>query len=167
MELMEPYDRRIWRWWVMSYIISKSHDAIQIKSQDDDSESPSIATVNKELLCFYSPYYTAAIKGSFSECHKKVFTLRLSALQTQMFVEWLYIGRYEYVSPQNDDIHMCALYILADQTDIIALRRTIMARMRFCYRPMTPGLMVRTVSQLPGGSGLRRYLLEEAVAEQM
>ncbi|KAH0337350.1 hypothetical protein KCU81_g8113, partial [Aureobasidium melanogenum] len=169
MELMEFYDRRIWRWWVTSDIIGKSNDMIQIQSQEDGNEPPLSASVHKELLCFYSPYYTAAIKGRFSESRKDLFTLGLGASQTRLFVEWLYTGRCEH-NPWNqhgsDDI--CALYVFADQTDIIALRRTITTRLSSSVRrPVTPDELASLVSQLPGSSGLRRFLLEEAVSYRM
>ncbi|KAG9959158.1 hypothetical protein KCU61_g7685, partial [Aureobasidium melanogenum] len=166
MELMDTYDRRIWRWWVMSDIIGKSNDdKIKVQSQEDDSESPFCATVHKELLCFYSPYYTAAIKGHFSESHRDLFNLRLNASQTRLFVEWLYTGRFERIFMDATDMY--ALYLFADRTDIIALRRSIMDSLaRYLRRPTDPGDMGRLVSQLPSRSGLRRFLMEEALAER-
>lgn len=142
---------------------------IQIESQEDDIESSFCESVNKELLCFYSPYYTAAIKGGFSERHKDLFTLELTGTQTQLFVEWLYTGRCEYQPYKQftlDDLY--ALYVFADLTDIIALRRSIMTSLAksFCRRP-TPGDMGRLVSQLPSDSGLRVCLLEQVMAERM
>ncbi|KAI4740054.1 hypothetical protein E4T50_09519 [Aureobasidium sp. EXF-12298] len=166
MELMDTYDRRIWRWWVMSDIIGKSNDEkIKIQSQEDDSESPICATVHKELLCFYSPYYTAAIKGRFSESRKDLFTLGLSASQMRLFVEWLYTGCFE--RNFSEETNMYALYLFADQTNIIALRRSIMNSLTGRLFGLTsPGYMGRLVSQLPSRSGLRRFLLEEALAER-
>ncbi|KAG9568538.1 hypothetical protein KCU71_g3053, partial [Aureobasidium melanogenum] len=166
MELMDTYDRRIWRWWVMSDIIGKSNDEkIKIQSQEDDSVSPFCATVHKELLCFYSPYYTAAIKGRFSESRKDLFTLGLSASQTRLFVEWLYTGRFERTFMDAADMYV--LYLFADQTDIIALRRSIIDSLVRRLRSLTdPGDMGRLVSQLPSRSGLRRFFLEEALAER-
>ncbi|KAG9587572.1 hypothetical protein KCU77_g6852, partial [Aureobasidium melanogenum] len=162
MELMDTYDRRIWR----CDIIGKSNDdKIKVQSQEDDSESPFCATVHKELLCFYSPYYTAAIKGHFSESHRDLFNLRLNASQTRLFVEWLYTGRFERIFMDATDMY--ALYLFADQTDIIALRRSIMDSLaRYLRRPTDPGDMGRLVSQLPSRSGLRRFLMDEALAER-
>ncbi|KAH0362977.1 hypothetical protein KCU65_g7751, partial [Aureobasidium melanogenum] len=168
MELMETYDRRIWRWWVMSDIICKSNDKIQLRSQEDGSKPPFCASVHKELLCFYSPYYTAAIKGHFSESRKDLFTLALSASQTRLFVEWLYTGRCEHnLWDQHGGDDLCALYVFADQTDIIALRRSIMDSLVRRLRSLkNPGDMGRLVSQLPSRSGLRLFFLEEALAER-
>ncbi|CAD0092308.1 unnamed protein product [Aureobasidium vineae] len=164
MDLMETYDKRIWR----CDIIGKSSEMIGIKSQDDDSSFNFCTTVHKELLCFYSPYYTAAMKGGFSERHKDIFTLELSGKQTKMFVKWLYTGCLEcYAWREDDNNDAYALYVFADQTDIIALRRTVMTCLATCLRrPATPGEMARLVSQFPEHSGLRRFLLDEAIADR-
>ncbi|KAG9675056.1 hypothetical protein KCV03_g2807, partial [Aureobasidium melanogenum] len=166
MELTDTYDRRIWRWWVMSDIIGKSNDEkIKIQSQEDDTKYPFCTTVHKELLCFFSPYYTAAIKGRFSESRTDLFTLRISASQTRLFVEWLYTGRFERTFMDATDMYV--LYLFADQTDIIALRRSIIdSLVRHLRSPRDPGDMGRLVSQLPSRSGLRRFFLEEALAER-
>lgn len=140
---------------------------IQIKSQKDDSGSEFRADVHKELLCFYSPYYTAAIKGKFSESRNESFTLELDHKQTQMLIQWLYTGLCDpepWHHVKNNEAY--GLYIFADQTDIIALRRSIMTCVRRDLRgPATPSDMAELVSQLPDGSGLRLYLMEEAVKE--
>lgn len=63
---------------------------------------------------------------------------------------------------------MYALYLFADQTDIIALRRSVMTALARRLRSRTkPADMGRLISQLPSCSGLRRFLLEEAIAERM
>lgn len=140
---------------------------IQVKSLKDDNGFEFCADVHKELLCFYSPYYAAAMKGQFAESRQNSFTLELDHRQTQVFVEWLYTGRVEvefWRGKHNDDLH--ALYIFADQTDIIALRRSIMSCLASAGRvPPTGRDMASLVSQLPDSSGLRLFLLEEAQAE--
>jgi hypothetical protein len=108
------------------------------------------------------------MKGEFSESCQESFTLELNHRQTQLFVEWLYTGRSEidfcWIGKERDDIN--ALYVFADQTDIIALRRSIMTSLvSIALSPATPKVMARLVSQLPNSSGLRLYLLEQAVAE--
>jgi hypothetical protein len=140
---------------------------IQIKSQKDDSGSEFCADVHKELLCFYSPYYTAAIKGGFCESHQESFTLELDCVQTRIFVDWLYTGRCDTDPWQEiDDSDMHTLYIFADKTDIIAFRRSIMTSIVALARtPAAPEELVNVVSVLPDDSGLRLFLLEEAVAE--
>jgi hypothetical protein len=61
---------------------------------------------------------------------------------------------------------MNALYVFADQTDMIAFRRSIMTCLITAGRAApTPSEMAKVVSQLPDNSGLRLYLMEEAVDE--
>jgi len=140
---------------------------ITIKSQKGDSSPEFSAGVHKELLCFYSPYYAAAMKGQFAESRQDSFTLELNHRQTQLFVEWLYTGRVEveyWRGEHNDDLH--TLYVFADQTDIIALRRSIMSCLATSGRvPPTGRDVARLVSQVPDSSGLRLFLLEEAKVE--
>ena len=140
---------------------------IQVKSQKDDSGPEFCTGVHKELLCFYSPYYAAAMKGQFAESRQDSFTLELNHRQTQLFVEWLYTGRFEvefWRGKHNDDLH--TLYVFADQTDIIALRRSIMTCLATAGRVPPAGCnMASLVSQLPDSSGLRLFLLEEAQTE--
>ncbi|THV82064.1 hypothetical protein D6D26_10288, partial [Aureobasidium pullulans] len=120
-------DARIWRWWTLPDIVGRSSEMIQIQSQGNDDDKLYRATVHKELLCFYSTYYTAAIKDQFSEAQKHLFTVELSYEQTRLFVTWLYSGRLEHQPDELiDEEDAYALYIFADQTDIIALRRTVM-----------------------------------------
>jgi hypothetical protein len=140
---------------------------IQIKSQKDDSGSEFCADVHKEFLCFYSPYYTAAIKGKFSESRSESFSLELDHTQTQLLVEWLYTGRCDHdLWQQVNNKNMHAFYIFADQTDMIAFRRSIVSCLITAGRaPPTPSDMAKVVSQLPDNSGLRLYLMEEAVGE--
>ena len=140
---------------------------ITVKSLKDDTGTVFSTDVHKELLCLYSPYYAAAIKGKFAESRQDSFTLELNEKRTQLFVEWLYTGRVEvefWRGTHNDDLH--ALYVFADQTDIIALRRSIMSYLAIAGRvPPTGRDMTRLVSQLPDSSGLRLFLLEEAQSE--
>ena len=81
----------------------------------------------EELLRYFSPYYTAAFKGGFSEANQGSTSFELTELQAELLIIWLYSGRIE------DDINysdVLDLYIFADMTkisrDITALRRNIM-----------------------------------------
>ncbi|THW51757.1 hypothetical protein D6D22_00618 [Aureobasidium pullulans] len=178
-------DARIWRWWTLPCvsiatvnmtradlcrdIVGRSSEMIQIQSQGNDDDKLYRATVHKELFCFYSTYYTAAIKGQFSEAQKHLFTVELSYEQTRLFVTWLYSGRLEHQPDELiDEEDAYALYIFADQTDIIALRRTVMT---FVTDSTAKSLREvyhcdfdKIIPQLPEQSQLRRFLLEEATA---
>ncbi|KAL2026835.1 hypothetical protein VTO58DRAFT_102815 [Aureobasidium pullulans] len=82
-----------------SYIISTSTDMIELRATNVDSHSefgvdgpntaPFKALVHKDLLCFYSPYYRAALKGEFAEAKQDFLTLDLPATQARRFVSWL------------------------------------------------------------------------------
>lgn len=177
-------DVRIWRWWTLPcvslvivntmytdfprVIIAKSSEMIELQSQGECDDEIFRATVHKELLCFYSTYYTAAIKGRFAEAEQDKFVLELNCEQTRFFVTWLYSGRLEH-HPDNglDSEDAYALYTFADQTNIIALRRTIMSflidsTLRWLREHHFPGDLEKVIPRFPDQSQLRRFLLEEA-----
>lgn len=150
-------------------IVGRSSEMMQIQSQGNDDDKLYRATVHKELVCFYSTYYTAAIKGQFSEFQKHSFIVELNYEQTRLFVTWLYSGRLEYHPDDGlDSEDVFALYIFADQTDIIALRRTVMSFLVDSsaehYREIHLSDLHKIVPQLPEQSQFRRFLLEEATA---
>ncbi|THX50537.1 hypothetical protein D6D06_07908 [Aureobasidium pullulans] len=81
----------------------------------------------------------------------------------------LYSGRLEYHPDDGlDSEDVFALYIFADQTDIIALRRTVISFLVDSsaqhYREIHLSDLHKIVPQLPEQSQLRRFLLEEATA---
>lgn len=80
--------------------------------------------IHEELLCFFSLYYTAALKGEFLEAHKESFDVDLSGDDLQRFAKWIYTGD---ASDSITDASNVRLYIFADQVDIMALRRTIIS----------------------------------------
>lgn len=69
------------------------------------------ATVHRELLCYYSPYYTAALKGGFAEAQTNTITVDLSDEETADLVSWLYSGQIisSYYSQLFD------VYVFADE----------------------------------------------------
>jgi hypothetical protein len=83
-----------------------------------------LQSVNKELLCYFSPYYHTALHGRFAEAHQKVFDVDLTGKQLHVFVNWVQTGRLELHSWDRED--RVKLYIFADFADILALRRQIM-----------------------------------------
>jgi hypothetical protein len=86
-------------------------------SNDGKLEVP----VHKELLCFFSSYYTAAPKGNFSEKQKNRFDVALSSERLKSFIAWLYTGNiHDNVCVEEGCLK---LYIFADLVDILALRR--------------------------------------------
>jgi hypothetical protein len=83
-----------------------------------------LQSINKELLCYFSPYYHAALHGRFAEARQKTFQVDLTGKQLQVFINWVHTGRLELHSWDRED--RVKLYIFADFVDILALRRQIM-----------------------------------------
>lgn len=99
--------------------MSKSSELMKLVSNDNTLVMP----VHKELLCFFSSYYDAALNGNFSEAQKNCFEVALSGYNLKSFTAWLYTGD---ILSEVDTIEIncfLELYVFADLVDIIALRR--------------------------------------------
>ena len=126
------------------------------------------ATVHRELLCYYSPYYTAALKGGFAEAQTNTITVDLSDEETADLVSWLYSGQIisSYYSQLFD------IYVFADEKKMLALRRSLMSKIVLCCNASHEdseaneinyfGLddMLPYIYRLPPSCGLFRYLAD-------
>jgi hypothetical protein len=109
-----------------------------------------LQSVNKELLCYFSPYYHAALHGRFAEAHQKIFDVDLTGKQLHVFVSWVQTGRLELHSWDRED--RVKLYIFADFADILALRRQIMTEPDRMEKYREVGVVI---SSLPSASPFR------------
>ncbi|KAI5211703.1 hypothetical protein E4T38_01137 [Aureobasidium subglaciale] len=113
-------------------IIASSPDMIQITqitSQRLNSEKkPFRAMIHRELSCYFSPYYTAALEGEFSEAQKDTITVNLDHDTAKDLVFWLYSG--QIIS--DISTYLFDLYVFADEKDMLALRRSVMPKIVHC-----------------------------------
>ncbi|KAI4852578.1 hypothetical protein E4T44_01394 [Aureobasidium sp. EXF-8845] len=115
------------------------------------------ALVHKPLLCHYSTYYNSAICGDFQEATRDHFTLELDELCANWFIRWLYSG--QLVDCDLEDLYH--LYIFADLTDILALRRAIMNRLIQVASLYLPNDEIALpLNQLPSSAPLYKFLVE-------
>ncbi|KAI4727166.1 hypothetical protein E4T49_05084 [Aureobasidium sp. EXF-10728] len=120
------------------------------------------AAVHKDLLCWFSTYYRAALKGGFSEATSQSLVLELNSECCYLLVSWLYTGRWAI-----SDLRwrfLFNLYVFADKTDMLALRRSIMTVVRTWRQDirMLPVLEHAAIAlkSLPSSSPLYRWLLD-------
>ncbi|THX83213.1 hypothetical protein D6D04_03081 [Aureobasidium pullulans] len=114
-------------------------------------------SVHKELLCFFSPYYEAALKGNFTEATTDSLQVDLTNRALKMFVRWIFTG--EVASPRCLS-HDFNLYIFADLVDIVALRRMIMTRIQGYSEDIPEYSAVKlALMNLPEFSPLRAWIL--------
>ncbi|KAG9659434.1 hypothetical protein KCU64_g3849, partial [Aureobasidium melanogenum] len=152
----------IWKMEKVTQILSSTTDLIQLRPSDEDetknSGDPFQAMVHKDLLCFFSTYYRAALQGGFLEASNKSVVLDLKTADCQYLVGWLYSGRLPDVSRNQ----LFGLYVFADKTDVLALRRAIMTRIVTSENQMLPAFSQAAVAlnSLPSSSPLYRYLLD-------
>jgi len=143
-----------------SKVITGSADMINIVNVKPDSHGKMFhAFIHKDLLCYYSPYYTAALKGGFSEAQNDTITIELPKKLMSELVSWLYSGTI--TSDEHTDL--MKLYVFADEKMMLALRRSIMSRLvqaqAYWFRMEVKGAM-SYLKRIPQNSGLFRYLVE-------
>jgi hypothetical protein len=143
-----------------SKIITTSVEMINIVNTSPDRDGKMFhAYVHKELLCFYSQYYTAALMGGFAEAKNDTVTLNLSYPQMRDLVSWLYTGTITAC----DEIYLMKLYVFADEKMMLALRRSIMSKIVRSLDldcPMQAQEALPYLKSLPQNSGLFLYLLD-------
>ncbi|KAH0164302.1 hypothetical protein KCU67_g5214, partial [Aureobasidium melanogenum] len=155
----QEWERSTWNAEIVIKIIASSSDMITIVGQQSEKDGKIFsASVHKELLCFFSPYYTAALKGGFAEAQKNTLTLNLSSRQMANFVSWLYSGN-------TLDVHefqLLDLYIFADEKMMLAFCRSIMSTIvrfhDFEHEQFDQDKAMPFLKVLPQNSGLFRYL---------
>ncbi|KAG9641391.1 hypothetical protein KCU95_g7958, partial [Aureobasidium melanogenum] len=123
--------------------------------------------IPEDLLCYFSRYYTALLRGNFAEAGQDNVTLELDTSQAKWFVTWLYSGRF----PNHLDYPtLFQLYIFADKTDIPAMRKDIMTHIH--KRSHRRGNLsiedaVKTFNVLPKSSGLVRWILDRGALHEV
>ncbi|KAG9663905.1 hypothetical protein KCU64_g1033, partial [Aureobasidium melanogenum] len=70
--------------------IHKSTTLVKLTSSKDEVA----VHIEKELLCFYSLYYVAALNGRFLEAKKDSFEVGLTGEQLRGFESWIYTGGF-------------------------------------------------------------------------
>ncbi|THX77070.1 hypothetical protein D6D05_05887 [Aureobasidium pullulans] len=165
-------NKSTWSEGVISEILRSSTETIELQSDPSKNKEVFRSTVNKELLCFFSPYYVAAIKGHFSEAKQKLFTLDLNHAQTRAFTHWLCTGRLTHTNTfawAVDKKCLFGLYIFADMTDNLALRRAVMSHLASEFTGTTdrphPSEYGKLLPQLPKDSPLIPFCLDATVVD--
>ncbi|THX14414.1 hypothetical protein D6D17_03258 [Aureobasidium pullulans] len=167
-----------------SAIVARTSDTIDIISADDDQDGKLSqrskrygphsslyakgahfkAQIHLDLLCFFSPYHRAALKGVFLEAQHNTVILEMDPVCCDIFVKWHYTG----CVPNDDPWALCQLYILADQNENLALRRAILTQIvNVNFAPdLNDSNTAAVVSSLPENSALTRYLLDRTSYHQ-
>lgn len=136
-------------------IITTNSKMLTCKASGDFNVS-----IPEDLLCYFSRYYYALLRGNFSEAGQDNVTLELDASQAKWFVTWLYSGRFP---DELDYPTLFQLYIFADKTDTPAMRKDIMSHIhKHSHRKRVPPIRdaVAAFKVLPRSSGLVRWILD-------
>ncbi|THZ80979.1 hypothetical protein D6C84_06955 [Aureobasidium pullulans] len=131
--------------------ITKSTKTIKLVSKTGEVT----VSVHRELLCFFSSYYRAALKGNFSEAKTDSLIVDLSGKNLKDFVTWIYTG--EIIT--TDETCDARLYVFGDQVDSLALRRSVLNEMHGKDALVRYEVIEILLSNLPEASALRKWTL--------
>jgi hypothetical protein len=99
--------------------------------------------------------------GPFQEATSEYLNLELDKVCTILFVRWLYSGKLLDPCASPDDEEMFQVYIFADRTDILALRRAVITELA---QGEMIGISYRSVilatDSLPPSSPLYQFTVE-------
>lgn len=147
-----------------SKILTSSTEIIELKATE--GSNPSTITVHLDLLCSFSRYYTAALKGNFQEAGKDFLSVKTSADILDMAIVWIYTGQLQTTNHNKTTLsaeELIQLYIFADHFDFLALRRTIITYWTKVNQSSCmiadDGNIGRAYDSLPENSPLLRYLV--------
>lgn len=120
-------------------------------------------SVHAELLCHYSAYYRAALRGSFKEAGSKSVDAKATKEELNLLVSWLY-GGITHV-PGVMDARILNLYVFADRFDMPALRRHIIGdwcNLSATYKMLKYEYIKYLYTSLPTSSPMIQFLVDVA-----
>ncbi|KAI4847300.1 hypothetical protein E4T44_04587 [Aureobasidium sp. EXF-8845] len=144
-----------WTAEVLSTLLTTPTKRLTCKCTDDFT-----IHIPESLLCYFSRYYAALLRGSFVEAGSNTTTLELKAAQAKAFVTWMHSGRF---AEDCDYKMLFELYVFADKVDVPAMKKDIMTFIhKRSHRRGSPEMKdtVRTFHLLPKSCGLVRWMLD-------
>lgn len=137
--------------------------------------------VHRALLCYYSPYFTAALNGSFKEADEDALKLKNTGHKVfDIFLHWLYTQTLPEPNCSNNegtpsassswpdgfyDYWITGLFIFAEFYNVPQLRKEVVDQFYFKYVcsgvPIVPDYqtIIQAFSSLPDTSQFCRFLV--------
>ena len=103
---------------------------VEVKVGSDENQKS--FTLHQGLLCHYSGFFEAALKGAFAEAKNNKIELKDEDPETfERFLAWLYTRRFHRSMDKNDNFTIIAkLWVLADRRQIPLLSNAMIDAMR-------------------------------------
>ncbi|KAI4744540.1 hypothetical protein E4T50_05141 [Aureobasidium sp. EXF-12298] len=146
----------VWSLEAVSAAITKSTETIKLSSK----RAKVVVSVHRELLCFFSSYFSAALNGKFLEAQKDYFEVELLGQRLKSFVTWIYTGGMTQAAMGHD----IDLYVFSDQVDIMALRRAALNQVAKKKRLLAYDHLAYLHQNLAQTSPLLRYTTDFYIA---
>ena len=88
--------------------------------------------VHRGILCYYSAYFEAALKGKFAEAKTGVIELEEEDVTIfEHFIVWLYSRRFKRSSDDQENFYViCKLWLFGDRRQIPLLSNTMIDALR-------------------------------------
>lgn len=119
--------------------------------------------VHMNLLTHFSPYYRSVLEGRWLEAEPIYLETTASAGVVEHFVSWLYMNNLANRSGHYSGVSLSKLYVFANMTDIIALRRDIMTVFFNDPTILKSGPTNILFSNLPDTSPIRKWMLQSYI----
>lgn len=118
------------------------------------------------MMGIYTTNIRAAFNGSFKEAEQKNFSVDATYTTMAIVLGWLYTGMITGLDGVSDFHHLTKVYIFADQKDIVALRRQVLAEISISSSATVPAWasVDMAYSHLPESSQFRQFLMARFVA---
>ncbi|KAL9611629.1 MAG: hypothetical protein Q9167_003744 [Letrouitia subvulpina] len=106
--------------------------AIQVKVGHEPGSAETF-TIHKELICHYSPFFKAALTGSWSEAESGIVNLPSDSTDVfAVFEEWLYSQTLQLEDTQeNNVIFLMELHVFGDKVAVPEFQNAAMNALRF------------------------------------
>lgn len=124
-------------------------------------------TIQKKLLTFHSTFFAAALNGGFNEAITSTVELDEDHPQAfQLFVHWLYAGRFVVVSLRDGGSvpsFLCVVWALGHKLNCLAFQDYALLQLMVHYHEthLESDVLVDAYRLTPPGSKLRQYVVVE------
>lgn len=130
-----------------------------------DAEHPKIWSLPKNLLVHISPFFAAALNGSFAEASSKTITLpEDDPAAFEMFVQWMYVGKTGRNSTEDIAIHVES-WILGDKLGCPVFQDRAMLKLLHLHSAnlIQPKTLQLAYEGSAAGSKLRKWALQHFI----
>lgn len=147
---------------------------VQVNVGQDTDHAEETFTIHKELICYYSRFFKAALEGSWTEAETGVVKLPLdSPVVFETFQAWLYSQNLELDEAQESDVlFLMKLQVFGDKVQVPEFQNAALDALRLLklnskpFQPLfKPSEIAYACQNMSADSPLRKLLTDLYVWE--